>query len=335
MTTSPTRLMAHQIGFLMMALTLAATCFAQQANAQQQQRNRTQRQSMFDQLDANGDGKIEKGEVDGSMWFRLSRRDSNGDGAITPNEVSQLRRPSQQAQTPTTARPGGAPANFDVKSFQASTGNSINYSLFVPQEIQPDEQLPLVLCLHGGRGATWAAKVAGGAEFQQKRRCFVMAPACEAIAIWVAAGYGDDYSKTMSVENEVMEAIDDVIAKYPVDPDRLYVTGQSKGGHGTWGMISKFPDRFAAAAPVCGPFYTDDVSAIAELPIWIFHGNNDQSVPVEISRKLVAALREAGASPGYTEFPGVGHNSWIPAYSMDVFWDWLFEQRRGGPSELP
>ena len=286
------------------------------------------RAGLIAQMDANGDGKIERHEVDGSQWVRLSKLDGNGDGVIAGEELDRLRRQTGPAQRPATRRPGGAPAGFDVRSFQGSNGATIDYSLLTPEDIQPGSKLPLVLCLHGGRGATMAAKVLASPDSQKRHPCFVMAPACEPAAIWVVAGYGDDYSKTKSVESELMEAIEDVIATHAVDPNRIYITGQSKGGHGTWGMILAYPDRFAAAAPVCGPFHAPDVSAIAKLPIWVFHGNQDEGVPVEHSRRLVAALRDAGGSPGYTEFPGVGHSSWIPAYSMDFFWDWLFRQRR-------
>lgn len=244
----------------------------------------------------------------------------------------------QQGQAPTTRLPGGAPEFFEVKSFQASNGMRMRYSLLEPLEMQSGKKYPLVLCLHGGRGGTKAPEALATQERRKTYPSFVMAPSAPRLKFWTTGGTPDHWTpeelrkrgldKSDSVEVELMEALEDVIANYPVDPDRIYITGQSKGGHGTWGTILNHPHRFAAAAPICGPVGTVDMKPIAHLPIWIFHGNEDTSVDVNISRRVFQDLLKAGGSPGYTEFPGVGHSSWLPAYEMDSLWDWMFKQKR-------
>ena len=131
-----------------------------------------------------------------------------------------------------------------------------------------------------------------------------------------------------SVLPELLAALDAVMRDLPVDPDRVYVTGQSMGGVGTWGIVAAHPERFAAAVPVCGIWQVEDAPKMARVPVWAFHGEKDPMVPVAGSRKMIAALKTAGAAPRYTEYPGVGHNSWVTAYATDELWDWLFQQKR-------
>jgi len=264
--------------------------------------------------------------------------------AILPAQQENRQNPGrgQQAQRPSTRLPGGAPNFFEAKTFQASNGQSIRYSILEPLNVQEDETYPLVLCLHGSRGGTKAPEALATDERRNKYPCFIMAPASPRNKFWSTGGIPDHVTpetlrkrgmdKLESVEVELMEALEDVLAKYPVDPDRIYITGQSKGGHGTWGTILKHPHRFAAAAPICGPVGTVDFKPLAPLPIWIFHGNADTSVDVSISRKAFKDLLDVGGKPGYTEFPGVGHSSWLPAYAMDSLWDWMFKQSRASQS---
>ena len=127
---------------------------------------------------------------------------------------------------------------------------------------------------------------------------------------------------------ELLGALDEVLRDQPVEIRRVYLTGQSLGGVGTWGIIAAQPVRFAAAVPVCGMWSPDDARKMAGVPVWAFHGAKDATVPVDGSRKMIAALKSAGATPRYTEYPDVGHNSWIQAYATDELWDWLFAQKR-------
>jgi predicted peptidase len=164
---------------------------------------------------------------------------------------------------------------------------------------------------------------------QQKHACVVMAPACaEKGAAWVQS----DFRKVDArpVMPELMEALNAVIAEVKADPARIYLTGQSLGGVGTWGILANHADKFAAAAPVCGIWKVEDAPKMNGVAIWAFHGADDPTVPVAGSRDMIEALKKAGTKPEpkYTEFPGVGHGSWGPAYETAELWEWMFAQRK-------
>jgi predicted peptidase len=227
-------------------------------------------------------------------------------------------------------RPGGAGAAFAVREFKGTNGNAIRFSLFVPQPEGEKSKLPLVLCLHGAGGNTAAANILASAEMQKKHPCVVMAPACDNRQTrWVAAPFGRG-AGSRAVLPELLEALDSVAKEAAVDPSRIYVTVQSMGGIGTWGLIARHADRFAAAVPVCGIWSPEDAAKMNGVAIWAFHGDRDPTVPVSGSRDMIAALRKAAVSPDpkYSELAGVGHASWGPAYATPELWDWLFAQRR-------
>ena len=116
--------------------------------------------------------------------------------------------------------------------------------------------------------------------------------------------------------------------KYPIDPTRIYVTGLSMGGMGTWSLAMAMPDKWAAIAPICGRGDTKTADKIKDLPTWAFHGDADPAVNVSGSRDMIAAIKKAGGQPKYTEYPGVGHNSWDQAYATDELYTWLLEQKK-------
>ena len=233
-------------------------------------------------------------------------------------------------QSPMSARPGGAPESFEVRTFNAPGGAVLRYSLFVPKNVSAGQKLPLVLCLHGAGGNTEAARVLASPERQAKTPCIVMAPACDSrTARWVAMPFRPD--DRGNVTAELLGALDAVTRELPVDADRIYLTGQSMGGVGTWGLIAAHPQRFAAAAPVCGLWQPEDAKKMMRVPVWAFHGEKDPTVPADGSRRMIAALKEAGAKPRYTEYPGVGHNSWSAAYATEELWTWMFAQKRATP----
>lgn len=275
--------------------------------------------------DKNKDGKLTQDEVSPALWKRLAAFDANGDGVLSVDELAAADKKDRSGR-----KPGGATAEFEVRQFKAKDGHSLDYSLFVPPGVKAGENLPLVLCLHGAGGNTEAAKVLAAPARQAKHPCFVMAPACDTRGSrWVDSSFRQ--GKERSVLPELMGALETVLRNLPVDADRVYVTGQSMGGVGTWGVIAAHPEHFAAAVPVCGIWNPEDAPKMARVPVWAFHGERDNTVPVDGSRKMIAALKAAGASPRYTEFPGVGHGSWEPAYATDAMWEWMFEQRRKSP----
>ena len=126
----------------------------------------------------------------------------------------------------------------------------------------------------------------------------------------------------------LIEILDDVLANFPIDERRLYLTGLSMGGYGSWDLGTRLAERWAAVAPICGggdELYAD---RLVNVPVWAWHGAADDVVPVSKSRTMIEAIRHAGGNPQYTELPGIGHDSWTPAYtSPEGLLPWLFAQQ--------
>ena len=118
------------------------------------------------------------------------------------------------------------------------------------------------------------------------------------------------------------------MARYRVDEDRVYVTGLSMGGFGTWSLLALHPDRFAAAAPICGGGTPRLACRAGRLPIWVFHGADDPTVPLRRSEEMVDALAACGGDVRFTVYPNTGHDSWTKTYDDPAFFDWLLEHRR-------
>jgi predicted peptidase len=133
-------------------------------------------------------------------------------------------------------------------------------------------------------------------------------------------------------DTDALEALRaDLVARLPIDADRVLMTGLSLGGHGTWEYATDYPDRLAAIAPVCGLGPVKRAAVIAKLPIWAFHGALDDQVPIAGDRAMVEAVRAAGGKVKFTVYPDVGHDAWDPAYDDPALYDWLLAQRRGQP----
>ena len=216
-------------------------------------------------------------------------------------------------------------AGFVQTEFKDSKGTLLRYAILKPAKIKPDTKYPLVVSLHGagGRGSKkWqgncaANKVLSQPAMRQKYPCYIIAPTVGRNERWAGAPLA-----------ALIELIKSSLKKHPIDPDRIYVTGQSMGGAGTYSAILAEPHLFAAAAPVCGRGQPDQAKKIVHLPIWIFHGEKDRVVPTQHSREMVEALKKVGGKPLYTEYPNVRHNSWIPAYAEEKLWTWLFAQKK-------
>lgn len=221
-----------------------------------------------------------------------------------------------------------------------SGGATLRYRLFMPAVTATAPKPPLVLFLHGAgeRGDDNAAQLKhGAAEFHRRQAehpCAVLVPQCPAERRWVEVDWGGkEGAGTFPAEPSeplrlTLAVVDDLIASGRVDPERVYVTGLSMGGYGTWYAAGMPGSRFAAAAPVCGGGDPAWAKRYVGLPLWAFHGDDDRAVPVGRSREMIAAVKAAGGAPKYTEYPGVGHDSWTPTYADDAFHAWLFAQRR-------
>jgi predicted peptidase len=122
--------------------------------------------------------------------------------------------------------------------------------------------------------------------------------------------------------------LDNVIRKYRVDKHRIYLTGLSMGGYGTWSLAAAHPERFAAIVPICGGGNPADAKKLAALPIWVFHGAKDPTVPVERSREMVEAIKAAGGNVKFTEYPEAKHDCWTETYDNPELYQWLLAQKR-------
>jgi predicted peptidase len=226
---------------------------------------------------------------------------------------------------------------YEKRSFTAEDGRKLPYRLLKPPVFEPGKTYPVLVCLHGsgGRGqdnrknlsGSRASQVIANPKLVEKFPCFAFVPQCPPEGSWSSRREKEGRQDYVPV---ALAALDALLKKFEkvVDPRRIYVTGQSMGGFGTYNMLSGRPGFFAAGAPVCGGWKLEDVPKLARVPIWIFHGSNDKTVPTKYSRDLHAALKQARAIVKYTEYPGVGHGSWMKAYGEPELWNWMFSLKR-------
>jgi poly(3-hydroxybutyrate) depolymerase/lysophospholipase L1-like esterase len=231
-------------------------------------------------------------------------------------------------------------AAFEARVFSGANGGQLAYRLLKPVGYDASRRYPLVLFLHGAgeRGSNNVAQLKHGLrgfaapEFQARQPVFVMAPQVPLEQKWSNTDWNAPKSELpgqpASALRLAMDALAALQEEFRIDADRIYVTGLSMGGYGTWDAICRYPGYFAAAVPVCGGGDEAKVAVVKDLPIWCFHGDQDKAVPVARSRNMIEAIRRAGGQPRYTEYPNVGHNSWDNAYGDPALYEWLFAQRR-------
>lgn len=226
-----------------------------------------------------------------------------------------------------TVSPPTRSEHYQRHEFTGADGEKLSYWLMSPAKVEPGQKYPLVLALHGRGGNTEGATVLGSAALRSKYPCFVLAPAVSRNGVWAVPG---DFRglRGKHVLPLVLAALEQVKQDHPIDADRVYVTGQSMGGFGSFGAIATSPSTFAAAIPICGGWDPQDAEKMKAVPLWVFHGDADTTVPVQRSRSMVEAITAAGGTPKFTEYPGVGHNSWSKTYASPETWEWLFAQQR-------
>ena len=236
---------------------------------------------------------------------------------------------------------------FEKKTFTALDGRTLPYRIMYPENYDPEQKYPLVLFLHGAgeRGnenekqLTHGVKTFLEPEYRAKFPCIVIAPQCPAESYWASPKFERtkypidfDFNYTYDITAGLDLAIQltmRMIDDEAVDKKRVYITGLSMGGMGTFEAVYRFPKLFAAAAPVCGGGDTASYGKKQrKIPFWIFHGDVDGVVEVKHSREMNARLKELGAQVKYTEYPGVNHNSWENAYAEPELLPWMFSQRR-------
>ena len=226
---------------------------------------------------------------------------------------------------------------YEKRSFTAKDDRELPYRLLKPSTFEEGKTYPVLVCLHGsgGRGkdnrknlsGSRASQVIANPKMVEKFPCFSFVPQCPPEGSWSSRREREGRQDYVPVALAALDALLNEFEKV-VDPRRIYVTGQSMGGAGTYNMLRGRPGFFAAGAPVCGGWKLEDVPKLARSPIWIFHGANDRVVPTKYSRDLNAALKQARAVVKYTEYSGVGHGSWMKAYGEPELWDWMFSQKR-------
>jgi predicted peptidase len=230
---------------------------------------------------------------------------------------------------------------FSKRKYNNASGDSLLYRQLNP-DANPSQKYPLIIFLHGSgeRGNDNEAQLKWGAlNFSTDQMMFthpaiVLVPQCPANETW-ANLIGDNKSiekKLAASPTKAMELlrglIQELIKKQPIDTNRIYITGLSMGGFGVYDAIMRYPNLFAAAIPVCGGGDSSKASSIAHIPIWIFHGAEDGAVNPQYSFDMVNALQKAGAHPGFTLYPSVGHFSWLGAYIDQPMIEWLFRQHK-------
>lgn len=233
------------------------------------------------------------------------------------------------------------PDLFEARNFKNSKGERLPYRFFQPKRSVSDQnKIPLLIHLHGAgeRGTDNSVQLIHGLanlvkpENQAKYPCYIIVPQCPPQYRWVEVDWGLKSHKmpdSPSVPLRLtMELADEIIKKYNVDTNRIYITGLSMGGYGTWDAISRWNGKFAAAAPVCGGGDETQAAQLINIPIWAFHGAKDKVVPVIRSRNMIKSIRNAGGNPKYTEYKSVYHNSWDSAYNEPELLPWLFSQSK-------
>jgi predicted peptidase len=224
-------------------------------------------------------------------------------------------------------------------------GETYRYQVFVPQTYTSHKKWPVVLFLHGvgERGEDGLQQTDIGIAHAIRKDAsrfpfIVVIPQCRKDQRWIHP----------AMQAQALAALEQSIKEFHGDRERIYLTGLSMGGYGTWDMTAKYPGKFAAYVPICGGIYgpakvpeahvgvagdpniadpyAETARRIGSVPVWIFHGDADDTVPVEESRKMAAALRTTNGNVRYTEYPGVGHNAWDKAYAEPELIPWLLAQ---------
>jgi hypothetical protein len=213
--------------------------------------------------------------------------------------------------------------DYEARVFVKGDGDTLRYQFMKPLDYDPQKKYPLVLCLHhGGTHGTdnFSQLGADPAPFLTTNRAkypaFYLMPQCP-------KGFGWQF-----IDGPIYEIIKELESEFEIDEKRRYVMGISGGGYGSWYFITAKPEMFAAAIPICGGGDPSLAPKVVNVPVWAFHGEDDNLVPVRFSREMIEGIKTAGGNPKYTEFPGAGHNIWNQVVSTPGLMDWLFEQKR-------
>ncbi|MDF2507063.1 MAG: phospholipase [Microbacterium sp.] len=212
----------------------------------------------------------------------------------------------------------------DVRDDAPTPADVLRYLVHLPDayDADPGRLWPLVLFLHGAgeRGSDLDLAAVHGpprlADDGHEFPFILVTPQCGESSQWVTE------LSTLS------GLLDEVVSTHRVGPARISVTGLSMGGFGTWSLAVRYPDRFAAIAPICGGLWMQSAAPIRHLPVWAFHGDADDVVPIAATEEIITELRSLDADVRFTRYAGVGHDSWTETYDNPELYDWLLDRRR-------
>jgi len=236
------------------------------------------------------------------------------------------------------------------RNFTSSDGTPMPYRIYIPTDYDKNESYPLVIFFHGAgeigsdnrKQVTYPYSIVTRLlteENRENHECIIIAP--QAGGQWVNTPWSEgNYTRSEIAESKYMTAAEELIQSikksYSIDSDSVYATGVSIGGFAVWDIISRHPDWFAAAIPVCGGADISYAEKLINMPIWTFHGSADTTVPVEGTREMAEAIKGAGSeSIIYTEYENAGHNVWNMAYVEDDLLEWLFSKTISSHTQIP
>ena len=212
-----------------------------------------------------------------------------------------------------------------------SESGDLDYLLFVPRDYKEGSTTlwPLILFLHGREEFGDSLNIVKRhgiprvIEEAEDFPCITVSPQCPANTDWVA------------LIGQLMSLLSSIIEEFQVDRRCIYLTGLSMGGRGTWALVVEYPEIFAALIPICGRVpdvdqFMEKVKVLKDVPIWVFHGAKDSSVPVQNSEAIVATLRAVQGNVSYRVYPDADHDSWTETYSNPELYRWMLSQSLSG-----
>lgn len=220
----------------------------------------------------------------------------------------------------------------------AKLSDTLNYQIHLPDGFDPAKKYPILVMLHGSgeRGKDNEIQYKHFAPFvenptiRSQHPAIIIIPQCPRSSSWTwwltdrdTLSFTLKPKPTVPLQN-LKSLLGQIEKQYKIDDERRYITGLSMGGLGTFEFLSYYPGYFAAAAPVCGGGDIKKVKKIKKSAVWLFHGGADRVVVPSLSRRMYNALLEADGEVVYTEFPGVGHDSWVQTYQQVILADWIF-----------
>jgi len=244
-----------------------------------------------------------------------------------------------QHPVPRTEQPLGDDTRYyERREYIAGSGDqrhTLAYFLYRPQPPWPaGVKFPLVLVLHDGHGRAPAGEYLIEGNLPQRFPSFIAVPVLPRGKKWALPATFAEVPRFVPLPNE-RRGLEDAVAlvgalekKFPIDRRRIYVTGCSDGGFGAFGAALRYPDIFAAAAPMSSGWTVDDAPFMTKAPLWVLHGGQDRVFPADLSRNAAASIRIYGGQALYTEFAGLGHDCGAPLLYARPLWQWLFGQVR-------